>query len=144
MSLTGQHRVYLDANILIHLVQGLVTNEVQLRRLAAAIDNKLISSVTSELSLAEVLVRPTALGDLKSIAAFKYLVGGGSNVVVAPVSRSILIGAANVRTEHKLKLPDAIHLSTALALNCEFFLSRDGDFNSITVPHVVQLADLDP
>jgi predicted nucleic acid-binding protein len=40
-------------------------------------------------------------------------------------------GRAELRKITPLKLPDAIHLATAIAAQCAFFLSRDRDFKRL-------------
>lgn len=42
-----------------------------------------------------------------------------------PVDRSILVAAARLRAQLTLRLPDAIHVATALAADCELFVSND-------------------
>jgi predicted nucleic acid-binding protein len=48
-----------------------------------------------------------------------------------PISRDILYETAELRKITPLKLPDAIHLATAIAAHCAFFLSRDRDFKRL-------------
>jgi predicted nucleic acid-binding protein len=42
-----------------------------------------------------------------------------------PVERAILLRAARLRCELHLKLPDAIHVASAVAAGCDLFLSND-------------------
>jgi predicted nucleic acid-binding protein len=144
LSLSGGRLGYVDANVLIHMVEGLNGFAITLKLLADAIDSGTFRVVTSELSLAEVLVKPLAQGNVALIDVFNFLVGGGSKIEVVPVSRSILVAAAEIRTRHKLKLPDAIHWATAVASNCAVFLSQDGDFQDPALPGAVTLLELDP
>jgi predicted nucleic acid-binding protein len=44
---------------------------------------------------------------------------------VIPIDRSILVDAAHYRARLGIKLPDAIHVATAVAAGCEIFLSND-------------------
>ena len=50
--------VYLDANIIISIVEGYPAHRPVLRDLVQALDDGVFSAVTSELTLAEVLVGP--------------------------------------------------------------------------------------
>jgi predicted nucleic acid-binding protein len=45
-----------------------------------------------------------------------------------PISRDVLYETVELRRITPLKLPDAIHLATAIAAQCAFFVSRDRDF----------------
>jgi predicted nucleic acid-binding protein len=51
-------RVYLDANIIIYAIEGFAAVATQIQALLLAMDAAEITAVTSELTLAEVLVKP--------------------------------------------------------------------------------------
>jgi predicted nucleic acid-binding protein len=144
LSLTSGQRIYLDSNILIHLVEGLDGFEAQLDVLSGALDRGGVTAVTSELSLAETLVKPLALGATLITQQFKELIQTKSMMTVVPITRSILIAAADVRAKFRLKLPDAIHVATALAAGCDAFVTQDSDFKSKLPISVAALSDLDP
>ena len=50
--------VYFDANIIIYIVEGYPSQRIILRNLVRALDDGLFRTLTSELTLAEVLVGP--------------------------------------------------------------------------------------
>ena len=60
-------------------------------------------------------------------------------LAMVPVSRTILIDAARLRANSGLRLPDAIHVATAVAAGCPIFLSND---RRLKVPDVLQLLAL--
>jgi predicted nucleic acid-binding protein len=120
-------RLYLDANILIMLGEGkdeiaeLLTELVGQQQPAET-----AFLCTSELSLAELLVHPYRHNDERLIDLYdSWLVSGGF-MEVGPVDRSVLWHAAVLRSMYtSLKLPDAIHISTAIDFQCSHFLSAD-------------------
>lgn len=120
-------RVYLDSNVIIAALGGDSDHRLALQ-LMEMIDSVASQPtqpyVTSELTLAEVLVRPMrAQGDL---SGFGNALTTSPWLEVAPVSRNILWGAASLRSQHSgLKLPDAIHIATALAKRCSHVLTAD-------------------
>lgn len=59
LSSVGQ-RVYLDTNVFVYAVEGYPHFAEELRALFHAIDHGQLAAVTSELTLAEVLVKPLA------------------------------------------------------------------------------------
>jgi predicted nucleic acid-binding protein len=144
LNLSGGHRVYLDTNVLIHLVEGLSSHAAELDMLIDAIDRGGVVCATSELSLAEVLVKPLATGNTALTQQYHELIGTQSRLEVLTITRSILVSAADARTTYGVKLPDAIHMASALSFGCTYFLSQDKDFQSTTYPGVVTLIDLDP
>lgn len=96
--------------------------------------------MTSELSLSEILVRPIKVGDVAKQKIYTQAIVKTKNVIAAPVERSILISAAEMRANTKLKLPDAIHATTALATGCTTFLTNDKQFRTVPDLHVVLLS----
>ena len=81
--------------------------------------------VTSELSLAEVLVFPIRQRDRRAQTEFQQLIQNAPFLVVAPVSRAVLLEAAILRATRSLEMPDAIHAATAKLTRCSHFLTGD-------------------
>jgi len=115
-------RFYLDANIFIYAVEGNADIADPLRKLFDLFRAGRGVGVTSELTLAEVLPRTS------SAQRRNYL-----NIIVwsrifdlRPVSRDLLIETAEYREYAGMpKLPDAIHVVTAIRAECRTVLSAD-------------------
>jgi|MTBAKSStandDraft_2_1061841.scaffolds.fasta_scaffold66771_2 predicted nucleic acid-binding protein len=137
-------QVYLDTNIFIYAFEGYPAHVSFLQELFTAIDEGKFVSFTSELTLAELLVKP--LIDKKNQLAESYIntLQTTSSLVLLPVTRGILITAAKIRSEYNrhLKLPDAIHLASAQQHGCETFLSNDRQLALFKGIDVVILDDL--
>jgi|SRR5690606_35249527 len=138
-AIQGRH-VYLDANVFIYLFEAPETYGATLHVLARSLDQGLINAATSELTLAEVLVKPIREAP-SYIPIYQQYLRTRSHFEVHPVSRAVLVEAARLRAGSPLKLPDAIHAATAMQTNCEVFLTNDGRIKSITGLDVLQLAD---
>jgi predicted nucleic acid-binding protein len=82
-------------------------------------------AVTSELTIAECLIKPLSDRNAGTVAAYLTFLDGRPEFPVLPVSRSILLEAARLRAETGIKLPDAIHVATASAADCDVFLTYD-------------------
>jgi predicted nucleic acid-binding protein len=93
-------------------------------------DDAEISVVTSELTLAEVLVKPIKDQNLTAQQAYRDFLISTPVLQVVPISRAILEAAADLRATTKLKLPDAIHFATSNLSGCDSFLSNDVNFKS--------------
>lgn len=140
-------RLYLDANIIIYAFEN--TDEVseRLRSLiAAASSPRHRFLATSELTLAEIVVAPLRNGDGRLIDIYESITIGNSFVHVGTVSRDVLWLAAILRSEHRqLRLPDAIHLATAMLFGCNYFLSGDlrlsGSFSIEQMSEPVQIPE---
>lgn len=120
--------VYLDANPIIYLFEGEATVSEPVALLFEALRRQPGLAATSELSLAEVLAPTKRRGKISDQLkrAYLNLLVWSRVVHLEPVSRPILYETADVRlVAPKLKLPDSIHLVTAIRLRCRFFVTRD-------------------
>ena len=123
--------VYVDANPFIYFVDGADSVANRVRPFFATLANKPGIAATSELTLAEVLAkaRPDARRSYLNLIVWSKI------FQLQPVTRDILIDTADYRrvsrktrpdgTEATVKLPDAIHVVTAIQLRCRLFLSAD-------------------
>lgn len=121
------NRLYLDANIFILAFEN---NDEVSRKLLDLIslneNTKVRFLTTSELTLAELMVEPLRKNIERLIEIYDNLTIGNAFIHVGTVSRDVLWNAALLRAENSsLRLPDAIHLSTALHFGCAYFLSAD-------------------
>ena len=115
-------RVYLDANVFIYAIEGSPIVADPLRELFQLFRNRRAVGVTSELTLAEVLAGAV------DVRRRNYL-----NLIVwsrifdlQPVSREVLIETSDYRKVAGMpKLPDAIHMVTAIRSGCRRILSAD-------------------
>lgn len=112
---------YLDANAVI----GAVERDDGLQ-ISALIDlAQLADLYTSEITLHEVLVLPLRRGDKTLVEAFHAWFDTGTMLTVVPVSRSVLVRAAELRASSSMKMPDAIHVASADLLHCDAIVSHD-------------------
>lgn len=118
-------KVYLDSNFFIYVLEGVEPWVGVARKILSALDRGECAGVTSELSLAECLVKPLELGHGKVAETYREFLQNRSSLAVVPVSRQILVEAAGVRAVSRIKLPDAIHAATALQRGCSSFLTND-------------------
>lgn len=121
------HETYLDSNILIYafeaadpiLMPGLVT-------FFADIGAGRTRVRTSLITRAEVLVKPLRERQLDLIDMYRQLLSGTQDIAVQPLDAAIVDRAAKLRAgHHALRLPDALHLATAILCECSCFLTVD-------------------
>jgi predicted nucleic acid-binding protein len=129
---TEPRRVYLDSNVFIAAMENPGAHSDHAWWIIDAVEQSRIVGVTSEITLAEILVKPIELGDRDLAAAYEQMIMPSANFEVLQVQREILIGAAHMRARRSsIRLPDAIHVSTALASRCSHFVSDDQRLHSI-------------
>lgn len=114
--------VYLDANVFIRFVES---EDESLLFLFEQASVDAIELVTSEFTLAEILVGPLRSGDMQLAEVYENFLTGDEALSVIPVSRAILRRSAEIRAQSRAKGPDAIHIATADLRGCTVFVSAD-------------------
>jgi predicted nucleic acid-binding protein len=127
--------IYLDTNIFIKAVEGLDEAATPAKMLIKALRHRRSGiAATSEITFAEVLAppkRPDALPLQMKRRAYLDLLLSSGFVAPVPVSRDILIETAALRATGSLRLPDAVHLVSAIRIRCRFFVSAARDFDKM-------------
>jgi predicted nucleic acid-binding protein len=118
-------KVYLDANFFIYVLESVEPWARAAGEVLRALDRGELTAVTSELSLAECLVKPLELGLSEIADTYRSFLKDHRFLTIGPVTREILIEAARLRAVSRIKLPDAIHAATALQKGCSSFLTND-------------------
>jgi len=139
--LLGQ-KIYLDTNIFIYALEQHPEYAPVVDRLFTLFDTAKATAFTSELALAECLVKPCADGNSDFQVRYQAAITTRPGLTVCPVSRSVLIRTAHIRAAHKVRLPDALHLATALETACDSFLTNDQLVKPIPGITLIQLSDL--
>ncbi len=130
----GELKIYLETNFFIRAVEGTLEAGASPRKLIELLKRRAGMAVTSEITFAEVLAppkRPDALPLQVKRRAYLDLLLWSGFIELVPVSRSILMETADVRAVSRLKLPDPIHLASAIQSKCGYFVSADKDFNRL-------------
>lgn len=133
--------VYLDTSIIIYSVEKLSEYYSLLEPIWIKLKTREIEVITCELTLLEALVLPIKTGNLELIKTYKKLLLS-SEIQLAPITRSILTDAANLRATKSLKTPDAIHAATAQSSDCNIFLTNDMGFRNLTDLNVIILSQV--
>ena len=102
-----------------------------------------IKGVGSTLLLAEVLVLPISNGKNDLAKIYEAKLTRSPNFQVEPVSVSIARLAAELRSKHNLKTPDALHIATALDSGCDAFLTNDRALKRVSELTILVLDDLE-
>ena len=118
-------RVYLDSNIFIYGVEHHPVFSGVVKQIFESIDEGQFEAITSELTLAEVLVKPNERNLEKQKISYIDIITGNSSLSAIAVTQEILIQSAAMRAETGMKLPDAIHVTTSLDKACGVFLTND-------------------
>lgn len=116
--------IYLDANVVIRLVEGDATTRAPLvARLAASLGVP-GSLVTSRLTRLECRTKPLRAGDAATLTAFDVFFAG-IELNLVEVGAGVVERATGLRARYGLKTPDALHYATAIEVGATAFLTGD-------------------
>ncbi len=136
-------KLYLDANLYIYLFEGAEPHRERMTRLAAEIDLRQLAVIASELMFVELLPRPLREGRRDLVERYFDLMQRTPSIVLAPVTRPVVLQAVRLRADFGLRSMDALHLATAQVHDCHTFLTNDVRLASVEKPRVLTLQDLE-
>ena len=87
----------------------------------------------SEITLVETIVGPRKAGDVNAEAKFRVFLTPTANLIVEPISMAFLEKVTELRANHGVKIPDAIHLATGILAGCSVFVTRDASWAKMGV-----------
>ena len=141
LAIPASGHVYLDANGFIYSVECVEPYRTLLEPLWQRARAGHVSVVSSELTVAEALVKPLREDDAIVEALFRSLFDA-SEVHLFQATRDLWEDAARLRAATGLKTPDALHAATALRAGCASFVTNDADFRRVPGLPVVVLDEL--
>lgn len=134
-------KIFFDTNLFIYLFEGLDP----FRSRVVAIRKRMIERgdriVTSAMTLGEVLVKPTKLGQTTLIEQYDRAIRSTAQVV--SFDPSVAWRYASLRATHLLRNADAIQLACAAHVGVDLFITNDTKLQSLNVPGIGFIAPLD-
>lgn len=126
--------VYLDTNVFIVGFEYVGPESHAVQRFVNKLRDVPKAAVTSELTLAELLA-PSKRTNSIPLADRMQLYGGlliwSGLIDLRPVSRDVLLETAKLRHQWSYKLPDDIHVASAVESGCRYFMSNDKDMTRL-------------
>jgi predicted nucleic acid-binding protein len=125
-------RIFLDTNFFIYLIEGDSQGAARAKYLLRAFSSRKDEVFTSVMSLGEVLVGPMRNGDFALAQRYRQIFRG-QGITVLPFLEQGAEAFARIRTDGKIKPPDAIQLAIAAIAGCDLFLTNDQRLLGVTV-----------
>lgn len=114
---------YLDASAIIYLIEGSASVRAQVAaRVVHAEKDPAGRLLASRLSRLEYRVKPLRVGDAALLATYDAFFTR-ARLSIFDVSAAVLDRATDLRAHHGFKVPDAIHLATAIEAGADTFLT---------------------
>jgi predicted nucleic acid-binding protein len=124
-------RVLIDTNPIVYWFEGSQLAE-PFESIFVAIQASRIEAVVTPITVAEVVSGPLRAGKEALAERYREAITTGHGFSVCDTTAEIAMIAARLRLLHRLKLPDAIQLATAVQAGCFALISRDRDFNQVS------------
>lgn len=134
-------RTALDTNVFISLFANEPLGKKVVPIIDAAANHGKLELIASVLAFAECAVRPYQEGNWAALDQIK-LMFQMPHLNVFPVDDRVAEEAARLRAVYNFKMPDAIHLATAIIQQADVFLTNDHRLISVKELSVKKLDEL--
>jgi len=124
-------RVYFDTNVIIYFIEQNPEYFAAVAEIFKLIGTDEISAVTSEFTLAEVLIKPIREQQFTLVQSIKGLLLDQDFFTLTPCPRPLFLRAAEIAAPNGLRTADAIHMASAIESNCHHFITNDARFRSM-------------
>jgi predicted nucleic acid-binding protein len=134
-------RIFFDTNVFIYMFEGLEpyrTRMLEIRRRMLERGDRI---VTSAMTLGELLVKPTKLGQASLIEQYDRAVRSTAEVI--SFDAQVAWRFASLRATHNLRSADAIQLACAAHAGVDLFLTNDQRLHSLNIPGIGFITPLD-
>jgi predicted nucleic acid-binding protein len=132
----------LDTSVWIYHFEGSVAYGQAADSVLEAVTQARIGAVASELVLLELLVAPLKKGSQDVADEIELALLHFPHLQLAPVTRAVLIRAAEIRARYGLRTPDAIMLATAVESGATLAVTNDSAWRKVNEIEVLLLRDL--
>jgi predicted nucleic acid-binding protein len=141
-ALAGHRLIALDTSVWIYHFEGSVAYGQAADSVLETVAQARIAAVASELVLLELLVAPLKKGSQDVADEIELALLHFPHLQLAPVTRAVLIRAAEIRARYGLRTPDAIMLATAVESGATLAVTNDSAWRKVNEIEVLLLRDL--
>jgi predicted nucleic acid-binding protein len=134
-------RIFFDTNVFIYMFEGLEPNRSRMLQIRRRMLERGDRIVTSTMTLGELLVKPTKLGQATLIEQYDRAIRSASQVI--SFDAQVAWRFASLRATHNLRSADAIQLACAAHAGVDLFLTNDQRLHSLNVPGIGFITPLD-
>lgn len=134
-------KVFFDTNVFIYMFEGIEPNRSRMLEIRKRMLDRGDRIVTSAMTLGEVLVRPTKLGQTSLIEQYDRAIRSTSQVIA--FDPAVAWRYASLRATHTLRNADAIQLACAAYFGVDLFITNDKNLHKLDVPGIGFIAPLE-
>ena len=134
-------KIFFDTNVFIYLLEDYEPFSSMVDSFWRRMMRRGDKLVTSAMTLGEILVKPTQLGQASLIDQYDRTIRSRAQVIT--FDASIAWRYASLRATHSLRSPDAIQLACAAQFGVDLFITNDKQLHPLNVPGIGFIAPLD-
>jgi predicted nucleic acid-binding protein len=134
-------KIFFDTNVFIYMFEGLEPNRSRTISIRKRMLDRGDRLVTSAMTLGEVLVRPTKLGQTSLIEQYDRAIRSTAQVIA--FDAAIAWRYASLRATHTLRNADAIQLACAAHFGVDLFITNDKGLQKLNVPGIGFIVSLE-
>ena len=142
-ALEGVSLLGVDTAPFIYFVEHKASHIDRVRVIFRLVDEGKFVSVTSVVTLTEVLNKPIKHQDTATEKSYRDMLLHSRYIILVPISIQIAERAAELRARYNLKTPDALQVATAIDAGCDAFLTNDMGLKRVTEIRVLILDELE-
>ncbi|OGE82421.1 MAG: hypothetical protein A3B10_03020 [Candidatus Doudnabacteria bacterium RIFCSPLOWO2_01_FULL_44_21] len=124
-------KVGLDTQILIYYFENNPEYADRVEEILLAIRNGLLPAVFSSVGVIEILTGVKKQRRLDLVAQYREVFAHFPNLTIAGLNNSIIEIASDLSAKYLIKIPDAIHLATAIDFGAEKFITNDSSLKKV-------------
>ena len=132
-------RVLIDTCVWIYHFEGHREYSDRAGELLDRVESGRWHGIVSEISLLEILVKPLRKGDQDVADAYELILERFPHTEILPVTREVILKAAELRAGYGLKLPDAVILATGLNHGATLAVTQDRAWHRVDEIEVLRL-----
>ncbi len=134
-------KIFFDTNLFIYMFEGIEPFRSQVLEIRKRTIDRGDQIVTSAMTLGEILVKPTRLGQASLIDEYDRAIRSTARVISFDLS--VAWRYASLRATHTLRNADAIQLACASHFGVDLFITNDKELHKLNVPGIGFIAPLE-
>ena len=101
-----------------------------------------ITAYTSLITLIEVLTKPIEEKDKRLVYKYEELLTDSKGLILTDMDKNIAVESAKLRVKYRIKIPDAIQVTSGLVNGAKAFITNDSNLKKIKEIKVIVLEDV--
>lgn len=140
--LKGVESIFIDTSPFIYYIEEHEKYIEAVDPLFSYISQGRIIAYTSFITLIEVLTKPIEEKNKKLMRKYEDLLTNSKGLILADMDKNIAIESARLRAKYKIKIPDAIQVTSGMVNGAKAFITNDSNLKKIKEIKIIVLEDI--